>query len=429
MNVLVVGSGGREHALAWKAAESPLVETVFVAPGNPGIAAEAGCSCVAIDVDDMRALADFASANDVGLTIVGPEAPLVEGIRDHFDSRGLACFAPSKAAAQLEGSKDFTKAFMARHGVPTAGYFSTTSFAEARDYIEKQGAPIVVKANGLAAGKGVVVAHTVADAVDAARSMLEEDRFGAAGHKVVIEEFMAGEEASFIVLTDGESVVPFASSQDHKARDEGDTGPNTGGLGAYSPAPVITPERHQRILDTIILPTIRGMAAEGMPYQGFLYAGLMVTPEDQIKVVDYNCRFGDPEAEPIMLRLQSDLVACCLKTLDGELDEVTLEFDSRVALGVVMASGGYPGAYETGYPIEGLDEPDLADQTKVFHAGTAFNGDSTVTSGGRVLCVVGLGDSVADAQSTAYERVGSIAWPDVYYRRDIGYRALNRATG
>lgn len=427
MNVLIVGAGGREHALAWKASLSAMVDTVFVAPGNPGTAAEPKCRNVDISVSDFVALGAFAQEHDVGLTIVGPEAPLVDGIRDYFDELGCACFAPSKAAAQLEGSKRFTKDFMARHGIPTADYASFTEFEQAEAYIRDRGAPIVVKADGLAAGKGVVVARTVEEAVDAAESMLSGASFGDAGRRVVVEEFMDGEEASFIVLTDGRTVVPFASSQDHKARDEGDLGPNTGGLGAYSPAPVVSAERHRRIMETIILPTIRGMADDGAPYQGFLYAGLMVTPEDEIKVVEYNCRFGDPEAEPIMVRLRSDLVDCCLRALSGNLEGVDLDFDERVAMGVVMASGGYPLSYATGHDIGGLDR-DAVD-TKVFHAGTSATEGRVVTSGGRVLCVVGLGDTVRDAQSRTYARVDTIEWPDVYYRRDIGYRAIARETG
>ena len=424
MNILVIGSGGREHALAWKCARSSIVQKVYVAPGNPGTGAEEKCENVKLDTEDFEALTEFASANDVGLTIVGPEAPLVDGIRDFFDAKGLNCFAPSQAASQLEGSKSFTKEFLVRHGIPTASYKTFQDVDEAIAYVESQGTPIVVKANGLAAGKGVVVAQSQQEAIAAIRSMLIENRFGAAGKEIVIEEFMAGEEASFIVLTDGLNIVPFATSQDHKARDEGDTGPNTGGLGAYSPAPVITEERHRRILETIISPTVKGMAADGNAYVGFLYAGLMITPEDEIKVVEFNCRFGDPEAQPILMRMQDDLVSICLKALSKELEGVQLTFDPRVAMGVVMASGGYPLEYSTGFTIAGLS--DELPETKTFHAGTAEEEGKIVTSGGRVLCVVGLGDTISLAQRRAYKRLESINWKNAYFRRDIGHRAMAR---
>lgn len=424
MNILVVGSGGREHALAWKCAQSPIAETVYVAPGNPGITAEKNCENVDLDPQDFESLAEFARTKDVGLTIVGPEAPLVEGIRDFFDAKGLRCFAPSRAASQLEGSKSFTKEFLIRYGIPTAAYKKFREVDEAVAYVQTQGAPIVIKANGLAAGKGVIVAQSQQEAIDAIRAMLTEDRFGVAGKEIVIEEFMAGEEASFIVLSDGRNIVPFATSQDHKARDEGDIGPNTGGLGAYSPAAVITEERHQRVLETIIAPTIKGMAADGHPYIGFLYAGLMITPDDEIKVVEFNCRFGDPEAQPIMMRMQDDLVDICLQALDGTLEGVKLGFDGRVAVGVVMASGGYPANYETGFEITGLAKK--LPGTKIFHAGTSEDGGKIVTSGGRVLCVVGLGSTALIAQQQAYERIASIQWKDTYYRRDIGHRAIAR---
>ena len=424
MNILVVGSGGREHALAWKCAQSPIAETVYVAPGNPGITAEKNCENVDLDPQDFESLAEFARTKDVGLTIVGPEAPLVEGIRDFFDAKGLRCFAPSRAASQLEGSKSFTKEFLIRYGIPTAAYKKFREVDEAVAYVQTQWAPIVIKANGLAAGKGVIVAQSQQEAIDAIRAMLTEDRFGVAGKEIVIEEFMAGEEASFIVLSDGRNIVPFATSQDHKARDEGDIGPNTGGLGAYSPAAVITEERHQRVLETIIAPTIKGMAADGHPYIGFLYAGLMITPDDEIKVVEFNCRFGDPEAQPIMMRMQDDLVDICLQALDGTLEGVKLSFDGRVAVGVVMASGGYPANYETGFEITGLAKK--LPGTKIFHAGTSEDGGKIVTSGGRVLCVVGLGSTASIAQQQAYERIASIKWKDTYYRRDIGHRAIAR---
>ena len=426
MNVLVVGAGGREHALAWKASQSTQVETVFVAPGNPGTAAESGCQNVDIRVDDFTALANFAVSNDVELTIVGPEGPLVAGIRDFFDARGLRCFAPSQQAAQLEGSKAFSKEFLSRHNIPTGRYETFSSLADAERYIHAEGAPIVVKADGLAAGKGVVVAATVDEAVDAARSMLSGERFGDAGKEIVVEEFLAGEEASFIVVSDGEVALPFASSQDHKARDVGDTGPNTGGMGAYSPAPVVSDDIHQQIMATIIDPTIQGMDADGIRYQGFLYAGLMIDNEGVAKVIEFNCRFGDPEAQPVMMRLESDLVELCQRALDTELSTVELSFSEEVALGVVLASGGYPGDYKTGHEIRGLVQH--MDGTKLFHAGTRADEARVLTAGGRVLCVVGMGSSVGEAQARAYRRVEGIEWKDMFYRRDIGYRAVQRET-
>ena len=427
MNVLIIGSGGREHALAWSVARSAAVERVYVAPGNAGTAIEPKAKNVDIGVEDFRALADFAAENQCALTVVGPEAPLVDGVRDYFDARSLACFGPSKAAAQLEGSKVFTKDFLVRHGIPTAGYESFTEFEAARDYIRRNGAPIVIKASGLAAGKGVTVAFDEAEALDAARSMLSGDSFGDAGREIVVEEYLDGEEASFICVTDGENVVPFATSQDHKARDDGDRGPNTGGMGAYSPAPVVTPEVHARIMDEVIHPTVAGMAADGSPYQGFLYAGLMVMPDASVKVIEFNCRFGDPEAQPVLMRLRSDLVALCQGALAGGLRDLALEWDERASVGVVMAAGGYPLAYETGRAITGID--DALPDTKVFHAGTRLGDDGVVTAGGRVLCVAALGDSVSAARTLAYERVGGISWADAYYRTDIGYRAINREKG
>jgi len=425
MKILVVGNGGREHALAWKASRSRGVEKVFVAPGNAGTAREPGCENVNLSVDDFAGLVDLVRREDVALTIVGPEAPLVAGIRDHFDALGLPCFGPSSGAAQLEGSKAFTKDFLARHGIPTAAYETFTDLAAAEAYIRAQGAPIVVKADGLAAGKGVVVARSEAEALAAVRSMMSAGAFGAAGEKVVIEAFLDGEEASFICLCDGVHAVPFASSQDHKARDDGDRGPNTGGMGAYSPAPVVTPAVHDRIMREVIEPTVAGMAADGYPYQGFLYAGLMITPDGAPKVIEFNCRFGDPEAQPVMMRLRSDLVLLCQQALAGTLRGVSLAWDPRVALGVVMAAGGYPGDYRTGDVIHGLDQGDHED-LKTFHAGTALMDGQVVTNGGRVLCVVGLGDDVAAAQRRAYQGVAGIRWQDHYYRRDIGHRAINR---
>ena len=427
MNILIVGNGGREHALAWSAARSEAVERVYVAPGNAGTASEAKVENVDIDVDDFGALADFAASSGCALTIVGPEAPLVDGVRDYFDARGLDCFGPSKAAAQLEGSKVFTKEFLVRHGIPTAGYESFTDVHAAREHIRRHGAPIVIKASGLAAGKGVTVAFDEDEAVAAAEGMLDGDSFGDAGREIVIEEYLDGEEASFICVTDGENVVPFATSQDHKRRDDGDQGPNTGGMGAYSPAPVVTPEVHARIMNEVIHPTVDGMAADGTPYQGFLYAGLMVMPDGSVKVIEFNCRFGDPEAQPVLVRLKSDLVELCRGALAGGLRDVDLDWDERAAVGVVMAAGGYPLAYESGHAISGIE--DTMPDTKVFQAGTALEGRHVVTSGGRVLCVTALGDSVSAARTLAYARVGRIAWKDAYYRKDIAFRAIERENG
>jgi phosphoribosylamine--glycine ligase len=425
VKILVIGSGGREHALAWKVAQSAGVNEVLVAPGNAGTAREPRCRNVDVAADDLPGLAALARREQVALTIVGPEAPLVAGVRDLFDAEGLPCFGPSRAAAQLEGSKAFTKDFLARHGIPTAAYRTFSDLPAAEAYIRAQGAPIVVKADGLAAGKGVVVAQTEAEALEAVRDMLSGNAFGAAGHRVVIEEFLEGEEASFICLCDGTRAIPFASSQDHKRRDDGDKGPNTGGMGAYSPAPVVTPTVHERVMREVIEPTLAGMASDGHPYVGFLYAGLMITPDGAPKVIEFNCRFGDPEAQPVMMRLRSDLVQLCQAALAGRLDGVTLDWDPRVALGVVMAAGGYPEHYRKGDPIEGLDvapEEDL----KTFHAGTRLVGDTVVTNGGRVLCVVGLGADVAAAQQRAYQGVARIRWADHCYRRDIGHRAIGR---
>lgn len=423
MNVLIIGSGGREHALAWKAAQSSKVDTVFVAPGNAGIALESKIKTVAIGVEDIDALIDFAKGNQVALTIVGPEAPLVIGVVDAFTEAGLKCFGPTKAAAQLEGSKAFTKDFLARHKIPTAAYQNFTEIEPAKAYVREMGTPIVIKADGLAAGKGVIIAQTVEEADAAIDDMLAGNKFGDAGHRVVIEEFLQGEEASFIVMVDGKNILPLATSQDHKARDNGDTGPNTGGMGAYSPAPVVTPEMHDRIMQQVIIPTVEGMAAEGHPYTGFLYAGVMIDANGVPKVLEYNCRFGDPETQPIMSRLQSDLAELCLAALDGKLDTTIAEWDSRAAVGVVMAAGGYPESYNKGDVIHGLDSVSGA---KVFHAGTAEKDGQIVTNGGRVLCVVALGDSVTEAQAKAYEGVKQINWDNVYYRTDIGHRAIAR---
>lgn len=426
MNVLVIGSGGREHSLAWKAAQSPSVNRVFVAPGNAGTAREPALSNVAIDTMDFASLADFAEANDVGLTLVGPEAPLVAGVVDYFRSRNLPCFGPSKAAAQLEGSKSFTKDFLKRHKIPTASYQTFTDVEAAKAYIRAEGAPIVIKADGLAAGKGVVVASTEAEAEAAVDAMLAGNKFGDAGHRVVIEGFLAGEEASFIVMVDGTNILPMATSQDHKARDDGDKGPNTGGMGAYSPAPVVSEAIWERAMEQIIRPTVAGMAADGNTYTGFLYAGLMISPTGSIDVVEFNCRFGDPEAQPVMMRLQSDLVEHCLAAVNGTLDEQTAEWDARPAVGVVLAAGGYPESYASGEVISGLDEANEDSSAKVFHAGTKLDGDQVVTSGGRVLCAVALGESVAQAQRRAYSLAEGITWKDVYSRSDIGHRAIAR---
>jgi len=425
MNILVIGSGGREHALAWKASQGENVGTVFVAPGNAGTAVEEKLQNVDIDVMNFDALAGFAQDNDVALTIVGPEAPLVDGIVDFFNSRNLPCFGPSKGAAQLEGSKAFTKDFLSRHNIPTAAYQNFTEVEPALAYLREKGAPIVVKADGLAAGKGVIVAETLDQAEEAVRDMLSGNAFGEAGCRVVIEEFLEGEEASFIVIADGQHILPMATSQDHKRVGDGDTGPNTGGMGAYSPAPVVTTEVHQRIMDQVIIPTIRGMAAEGNDYTGFLYAGLMISPDGQPKVIEYNCRFGDPETQPIMMRLQSDLVALCQSALDKRLDQIETRWDDRAAVGVVLAAGGYPGSYAKGKVISGLDSAQSS-EAKIFHAGTRLNGDQVETSGGRVLCATALGDSVTQAQQKAYELAASISWDGAFYRRDIAYRAIAR---
>ncbi len=424
MRVLIVGGGGREHALAWKAARSPRVKRVYVAPGNAGTARESRVKNVNIPVTDIAGLLDFALAKRIDLTIIGPEGPLVEGIVDKFEESGLPCFGPSAKAAQLEGSKTFSKAFLRRHGIPTGAYASFTETEAAVAYIREQGAPIVIKADGLAAGKGVILARSVEEAETAVHDMLAGNRFGDAGRRVVLEAFLTGEEASFIVMCDGEHVLPMATSQDHKARDEGDTGPNTGGMGAYSPAPVIDSALSERVMREVILPTVRGMAELGCPYRGFLYAGLMISPEGVPNVLEFNCRMGDPETQPIMTRLQSDLPELCLAALEGKLDRMKADWDERVALGVVMAAGGYPEAYRKGDPIRGLENtiPD----TFVFHAGTREADGEIVTDGGRVLCVCALERTVAGAQALAYKRARTITWPDAYLRRDIGHRAVNR---
>lgn len=426
MKVLMIGGGGREHALAWKLAQSKQVEQVFVAPGNAGTATEAKLTNVAIAATDLDSLVDFARDEQIGLTVVGPEAPLVEGVVDRFQTAGLTIFGPTQAAAQLEGSKSFTKDFLARHDIPSADYQTFTEVEPALAYLSKMGAPIVIKADGLAAGKGVIVALSETEAEAAIRDMLEANAFGDAGARVVIEEFLEGEEASFIVMVDGEHVVPMATSQDHKRAYDGDTGPNTGGMGAYSPAPVVTPEVDARIMEQVILPTVRGMAAEGNAYTGFLYAGLMIDAAGNPKVIEYNCRFGDPETQPIMLRLTSDFAELCLAGAEGRLAGQRCEWDSRAAVGVVLAAGGYPGSYRKGDVIHGLAAAETTG-CKVFHAGTAQNAQGDIiTAGGRVLCVTALGDSVSAAQQQAYQGVNAIHWDGVECRRDIAFRAIAR---
>ena len=425
MNVLIIGSGGREHALAWKVAQADTISHVYVAPGNAGSQGEAKVSNVDIGVEDIDALVAFAQKENIDLTIVGPEAPLVIGVVDAFTKAGLKCFGPTEGAAQLEGSKAFTKDFLAKHNIPTAAYGVFTDADLACDYIAQQGAPIVVKADGLAAGKGVIVAETIEQAQAAARDMLIDNKFGDAGARVVVEEFLAGEEASFICMVDGDNILPLATSQDHKARDNGDLGPNTGGMGAYSPAPVVTPEMHDRIMQEVIVPTVEGMKSDGYPYTGFLYAGIMIDANGVPKVLEYNCRFGDPETQPIMMRLQSDLAELCLAAIDKKLDQVTAKWDPRAAVGIVLAAGGYPESYAKGSVISGLDDCDTP-SCKTFQAGTAMSDGNVVTAGGRVLCVTALGDSVTEAQKRAYQSVQKISWDGMFCRTDIGYRAIAR---
>lgn len=425
MKVLVIGNGGREHALAWKIAQSPLVSKVFVAPGNAGTALESGLENINIKATDVSGLLNFAQQEQIDLTIVGPEAPLVIGVVDSFQKAGLKIFGPTKSASQLEGSKAFTKDFLARHNIPTAEYQNFTELEPALAYIREKGAPIVIKADGLAAGKGVIVAMTLEEAEAAVNDMLAGNAFGDAGHRVVIEEFLEGEEASFIVMVDGKNVEPMATSQDHKRVGDGDTGLNTGGMGAYSPAPVVTDEVFAKIMDQVIYPTVNGMAQEGNVYVGFLYAGLMIDKEGNPKVIEFNCRFGDPETQPIMMRLQSDLVKLCLAAVDGNLDTVKSKWDPRPALGVVMAAGGYPGDYNTQDEIIGLPTESSSD-CKVFHAGTSFEKGQVFTKGGRVLCVTALGNTVLEAQQHAYQQVNNIRWHGCFYRHDIGYRAIER---
>ena len=425
MNILIIGNGGREHALAWKVAQDPRVQKIFIAPGNAGSATEAKCENIAIDVLAIDQLADFAEQNNVALTIVGPEAPLVAGVVDSFRLRNLDIYGPTAAAAQLEGSKAFTKDFLARHDIPTGRYANFTEVEPALAYLREQGAPIVIKADGLAAGKGVIVAMTLPEAEAAVIDMLAGNAFGDAGSRVVIEEFLDGEEASFIVMVDGENVLPMATSQDHKRVGDGDTGPNTGGMGAYSPAPVVTDAVHQRVLDEIIYPTVRGMAAEGNVYTGFLYAGLMIDKDGTPKIIEYNCRFGDPETQPILLRLESSLVLLIEAALAKALDKVEAQWDPRPSLGVVIASGGYPADYSAGHEIKGLDAAAQL-EGKVFHAGSSLKDGKIINTGGRVLCATAMGDSVAEAQANAYKLAEKISWEGSFYRKDIGYRAIAR---
>jgi len=425
MKVLIVGGGGREHALAWKAAQSDQVELVYVAPGNAGTATEDNIENVAISAEDISALRTFAEKENIGLTIIGPEVPLVAGIVDEFQKSGLPCFGPSKAAAILEGSKSFTKDFLKKYKIPTADYDVFTEVEPAIAYVKSKSIPIVIKADGLAAGKGVVIATTENEAIKTIEDMLSGNKFGEAGHRVVVEEFLEGEEASFIVMVDGKNILPLASSQDHKARDEGDTGPNTGGMGAYSPAPVVDAAMHDRIMEEVIIPTVEGMESEGRTYTGFLYAGIMITKDGMPKTLEFNCRFGDPETQPIMMRLKSDLVSLCLAATKGSLDQCNADWDSRAALGVVTASAGYPASASKGDVISGLEKTDN-DNVKVFHAGTKNASDNIVTAGGRVLCVTGLGESVTQAQAEAYEALKQINYDGIFYRKDIGYRAVQR---
>lgn len=425
MKILLVGSGGREHALAWKIAQTDSVTTIFVAPGNAGTATESKCQNIDIQAEDLPGLLSFAKQEQIDLTVIGPEVPLVAGIVDEFTQAGLKCFGPSKGAAQLEGSKAYTKDFLAKYNIPTAFYGNFTQIDEAVAFIRQHGAPIVIKADGLAAGKGVIIAQDEAEAITAVEDMLAGNAFGEAGHRVVVEEFLEGEEASFIVMVDGENVLPMASSQDHKARDNGDAGPNTGGMGAYSPAPIVDQAMHDRILETVIQPTVAGMQAEGYPFTGFLYAGVMINSDGIPKVLEFNVRLGDPETQPIMMRLQFDLVAAMLAVIDGELNKVEAKWDPRAAVGVVMAAGGYPESYDKGELIKGL-ENSHSENHKIFHAGTKQQDETVVTSGGRVLCVTALGSTVTEACEAAYSNVNTISWKQAYYRTDIGYRAIAR---
>ena len=424
MKVLVVGEGGREHALSWKIAQSPKVTKVYVAPGNGGTEQEALLTNINIKSDDINELASFAMKEQIDLTIIGPEDPLVHGITDKFKALGLKCFGPSKDASQLEGSKEFMKGFLQKNNIPTADYQTFTDATKAIEFVKKTGCPIVIKADGLAAGKGVTIALTLEDATNAIHQSLESEIFGKAGKKIVIEEYLEGEEASFIVITDGVTAIPFASSQDHKARDEMDLGPNTGGMGAYSPAPIVDEVIHNKIMNQVIYPTLEGIRKEGYQYCGFLYAGMMIDKENRLKVLEFNCRFGDPETQPIMMRLKSDLAEICDKACDLNLKNEKLEWDERKAIGVVMASKGYPFQYEKNKPIKNI--PLERDDLKVFHAGTKLDSGLVKSNGGRVLCITTLGESVESAQKKAYDAVSKIEWENAYYRKDIGYKAVER---
>ncbi len=425
MKILIVGGGGREHALAWKAAQSSKVEMVYVAPGNAGTANEDKVTNIEISSDDINALKTFAKKEEIELTIVGPEAPLVDGIVDDFQESGLRCFGPTKAAAELEGSKSFCKNFLKKFQIPTAEYEVFTEENLAIDYVKSKKMPIVIKADGLAAGKGVVIASSQDEAIKTIKEMLSGNKFGDAGHRIVIEEFLEGEEVSYIVISDGKNVLPLATSQDHKARDDGDTGPNTGGMGAYSPAPIANSAIQQRILEEVILPTIKGMESEGRTYTGFLYAGLMVTNDGNLKVLEFNCRFGDPETQPIMMRLKSDLVSMCLASFDNTLTKCNIDWDSRSAVGVVSASDGYPASASKGDIIEGLNSI-FPEYIKIFHAGTSMADGNIVTAGGRVLCATALGDTVSQAKQKAYDAINEINYDGMFFRNDIGYRAIQR---
>ena len=426
MKILIVGGGGREHALAWKCAEPPYVDKVFCAPGNAGTAREDKVINVAISPEDLERLASFAEEENIALTIVGPEAPLVSGIVNVFNARGLKCFGPTKEASVLEGSKVFTKDFLHRHGIPTGRYKSFSDISGALNYIKDCEFPLVIKADGLASGKGVFITSDLVEAEGVVRTILSGNKFGEAGSQIVIEEFLDGEEVSYICMTDGYRCVPFASSQDHKARDDGDSGPNTGGMGAYSPAPLLNSDLEHRVLEEIIYPTLSGLREEGKLYKGFLYAGLMINSKKQPKVLEFNCRFGDPEAQPTLFRLKTDLVDACLKTLEGDIGELQLEFDSKTALGVVLAANGYPESYQTGWSVKVAEKASGLKDLKIFHAGTALSGDAVVSTGGRVLCVVGRGDNVREAQKMSYKGVDLVESSNLFYRTDIGYRAIER---
>lgn len=424
MKVLIVGSGGREHALSWKISQSPKVTDIFVAPGNGGTELEKKITNIDIDSSDIEGLINFAKSEQIDLTIVGPEDPLVNGITNRFEENNLMCFGPTREAAQLEGSKEFMKIFLDKYSIPSAQYESFTNEKEALNYIEKKGCPIVIKADGLAAGKGVTIAYTEDEAKEAIHQSMNSQIFGDAGKKVVIEEFLYGEEASFIVMTDGKTAIPFASSQDHKARDDGDNGPNTGGMGAYSPAPIVNKEIHNKIMNEVIYPTLEGLEKEGLKYIGFLYAGMMIDANNNLKVLEFNCRFGDPETQPIMMRLKSDLAELCLDACKNQLQSSELDWDDRKSLGVVMASKGYPYKYENNQDIKNL--PESQSDLKVFHAGTKVENGVLKSNGGRVLCVTALGSSVHSAQQKVYNAVSKVSWDNSYYRKDIGYKAIKR---